>query len=64
MNKGGGTEVAQNGSRGDAGEHLTEFQGIWPPTQLSAIVQLTWPNYYGLGQLLACGGEKPVEVTE
>ena len=49
MHKGGGTEVAQNGCRGDSGEHWTRFQGIWPPIQLSDIVQVPCLNYYGLG---------------
>ena len=40
------------------------FQGVWPPTQISAIVQVPWPNSYSLGQLLARDGEKPEEGME
>ena len=64
IQKGGGTEAAQAGFRGAAGYQRTGFPGVWAPIHLGATLQVSWPNCYGLGRWLCCGGEKPSEGAE
>ena len=62
--KGGGTKTAQAGHLEDAINHGVEFLAIIMPTHLSAIFQLSWLYYQGLGGKLSSGGRQPREGPE
>ena len=59
MYQGGVVEAAQAGRGGDTGKHRTGFPGVWTPTYLGVIIQVSWPSSDGLGLWLYRGGGKP-----
>ena len=61
---GGGGENSTSWPQRIFGRVLNGFPGVWFPTHLGAILQVPWPNYYGLRKLLYHSIEQHLEGAE